>query len=170
MKAVLILFFSIHNLICFSQQYIEPEYNLLDSFENSDLNYSSIDSINSITGGITMLDSVFNVVKGKYTVYRFMTYDRGILFDGYESDFNNLIILKVDSTGIIVDGYKYFLQNPEMPSTCFLYKLTKKKRKKEKLKIKKLKFKRINTALNENEICSDLPLYLIDERILKFKN
>lgn len=151
----------------FSQKYIQPEYKLLDLFENSDLNYSAIDSINSRSKGSSMLDTTFNVVKGEYTVYRFMTYDRGILFDGYESDFNDLIILKVDSKGVIVDGYKYFLQNTEMPSTCFLYRVSKKKRKKEILKINSLKFRRIHTEFNQNDICSG-SLYLKDKRILNF--
>jgi hypothetical protein len=170
MKTLLFFLLSILSLSSRSQNHTPPEYRLLDSFEHADLNYNQIDSINSIGGGIAMLDSVFNVVPGKYTIYRFMTYDRGILFDDFESDINELIILKVNSTGRIVDGYYYLLQTPEMPLSCFLYKITQKRRKKDVIKIDSLKFKRVNTTLNEYQVCNELELFLIDARALKFKN
>ncbi len=151
-----------------SQSYKEPEYKFLDKFENADLNYNSIDSINFKTKGLLMLDSVFNVVKGSYTIYRFMTYDRGILFDDHESDFNNLIILKVDSTNRIIDGFQYFLQNPQMPSTCFLYRICKKMYLRQKIKISKLKFKRVHKIDKEFFTCSLVPIYLKDNRYLTF--
>ena len=167
---ILVIIIAFWAMFLYSQGYVEPEYNLLDKFENADLNYLAIDSINLIDKGISMLETVFKVVPGNYTVYRFMTSDRGIIFDEYVSDMNNLIILKVDSSNHIIDGYQYFLQNPEMPSSCKLYKLTKKLKIKSKIKINEFKFKKIIDINDEVfEICKDIPLFLKDNRFLEFK-
>jgi hypothetical protein len=146
------------------------EYKFLDKFENADLNYNSIDSINYKSGGISLLDSVFNVVKGHYTIYRFMTYDRGVLFDEHESDLNNLIILKIDSANRIIDGFQYFLQNPEMPLSCYLYRLSKKRYVKPRIKIAGLKFKRVHKVDNEYFTCSLAPIYLKENSYVIFGN
>ena len=153
-------------LSLYSQTYKEPEYKFLDKFENSDLNYEQIDSINSAEKGIKMLNSTFNVIKGDYTIYRFMTYDRGVVFDEHIDNMNDLIILKVDNNKII-DGYQYFLQNPEMPSTCHLYRLTKKKKLTHKMQISSLKFKRVYQSTNKDyEVCNETPIFLTDKRYL----
>ncbi len=163
-----IIFFLFCTII-YGQNSVELKYKLLDKFENSDLNYKGIDSIDSSTKGIAMLDSVFNIVEGKYSVYRYMTKDKGLLFDEYKSDLNNLIILKVDSKGRIVDGYKYFLQNPEMPSKCYLYRLTRNKKLKSKINISTLRFKRVlDGEIQGFKVCEGIPLLLKDKNILEF--
>lgn len=152
------------------KNYKEPDYKFLDKFEDADLNYSRIDSINSFAKGIIMLDSVFTPTKGKYTVYRFMTYDHGVLFDEVESDLNNLIILKVNSKNEIIEGYQYFLQTPEMPSSCWLYKVTRKEKLKPEIKINDLRFKRKYKATKGYDVCSSTPKFLKDKRYLKLKD
>ncbi|PIE50596.1 MAG: hypothetical protein CSA38_02170 [Flavobacteriales bacterium] len=164
MKIIFFLFCT----IIYGQNSVELKYELLDKFENADLNYKGIDSIDSSTKGIAMLDSVFNVVEGKYFVYRYITKDRGLLFDEYKSNLNNLIILKVDSKGIIVDGYKYLLQNPEMPSKCYLYRITKKKKLKSKINISTLRFKRVLVGEFQSfKVCEGIPLFLKDKNVLE---
>lgn len=152
MKNLILLLFLFYPVIYFGQT-----YKLLDKYENSDFNYPAIDSIDFVDKGLDMLNNVFNPIKGDFTIYRFITKDYGILFGEYKSDLNNLIILKVNSKGDIIDGFQYFLQNPQMPSKCYLYRVTTKKIKIQKcFSVSKLKLKRV---INK-DIC--------DENILPF--
>lgn len=142
---------------------------LLDLNYNADLDYGRIDSINQSAKGLVMLDSVFRLRNGEYTVYRFLTHSKGYLFD--ESglrDINELIILKVNKNKKVVDGYYYLLQNPQMPSTCELYRETRKLRLRQKMSISKLRFKKVHQEKPDYEVCEDIPKYLTDDRELIF--
>lgn len=148
----------------FAQNSVTPNYILLDKFDKSDLNYLAIDSIDFADKGIIMLENVFNVIPGKFTIYRFLTKDKGILFDGFSSELNNLIILKVNSKNKIVDGFQYFLQNSEMPSKCFLYRISKIRKFDIKIKVSELRFKRVN---KKKSICDEIPLFYTNNLYLE---
>ena len=166
MKYILIFFFFLE---VNAQKVSKPNFYLLDKTEYSDFNVEKIKMINSESKGRVMLDSVFNVVKGNYTVYRFLTYDSGVLFD--ESgilELNEIIILKVNKKNKIVDGYKYFLQNPVMPSTCNLYRITRKIRVRPIIKIQNFKFKKVHQEKKGFEVCDEISLFLDDQRTLNF--
>lgn len=81
---------------------------------------------------------------------------------------NNLIILKVNKDNKIVDGYQYFLQFPEMPSTCRLYRLSSKQKLTSKMSIASFKFKKVHKAIDDYDACDDISLYLKDHRRLHF--
>lgn len=166
MKYILIFFFFLE---VNAQKVNKPNFYLLDKTEYSDFNVEKIKMINSEPKGRVMLDSVFNVVKGNYRVYRFSTYDSGVLFD--ESgirQLNEIIILKVNKKNKIVDGYKYFLQNPVMPSTCNLYRITRKIRARPIIKIQNFKFKKVHQEKKGFEVCDEVSLFLDDQRTLNF--
>ena len=144
-------------------------YQLLDIHKMSDFNYQGIDSLDhSSKAGIWLLDHVFNVVDGDYTVYRFINHDRGVLFDDSDTmDIYNLIILKTDENNLIIDGFHYSLTNPEMPLTCKLYRITHQQKMSKNIDIRALLFKRKQFLINkEDDICDSTDLFFDAEIIL----
>jgi hypothetical protein len=166
MKYITFFCFMVH-LSLYSQENKIKEYIFLDKHIDADLNYTGIDSVYK-SGVVSGFDSVFNVVGGKYIVYRFLNHDRGDLtsdLSGHISDIFNLIILKTDKENKIIDGYWYSLTTPDFPRICRLYRVSRKIKLIHNLDIDKLKFKREPESiafLNEERWCSDdiYPLFL----------
>jgi hypothetical protein len=148
---------------------VKPKYYLIDSKNNADFNYRNIDSINNFPGGFKLMDSVFNVVNGKFTVYRFITRDSAFIYDesGVKS-VNTLVLLKVNKKNYIIDGYRYFLENTEMPFTCNLYRISKNQMLINNLRLNSLRFKRVHKEINGYEVC-DSKEFIKDAGIIKLK-
>lgn len=161
-------------LIVSNESKAQNYFLLLDSCVNCELNYQGIDSIDTFSAYASVrMDSVFNVVPGKYKVYRFIQltvgFDDRFLPDstGYETK-HDLLILKVDEKSHIVDGYTFALDNHEHPSKCSLYKLILSK-KKEKfvsgLYLSKLKFE----LQFDNTYCGRDPIFVLSAILDNFE-
>ena len=161
MKYIILFCFTVH-LSLYSQEIRVKDYMFLDKHIEADLNYTAIDSINNYGAGLFLLDSVFNVVDGKYIIYRFLNYDSGILcYDCPIMDIYNLIILKTNKKNKIIDGYWYSLTNPDMPSKCFLYRVSQKNVKLiHNLNTEKLKIKRESVMFQNEDMCDVIPFFL----------
>ena len=166
MKYITFFCFMVH-LSLYSQENKIKEYIFLDKHIDADLNYTGIDSVHNY-GVVSVFDSVFNVVDGKYIVYRFLNHDRGVLSSDLSDpvmDIYNLIILKTDKKNKIIDGYWYSLTTPDFPRICRLYRVFRKIKLIHNLDIDKLKFKREPEPivfLNEGRWCCNdfFPLFL----------
>jgi hypothetical protein len=145
-KNILFLITTLISINIYSQtQGKLKEYKLFDKYQNADIDYDMIDSLGTVSAGINVLNDIFKVKSGNFNVYRFLNFDKGILYDeGPTVDIINLVIVKVDNKKKIVDGYYYSLTNPEMPSLCHLYKLVNKPKFRKKIDLRELIFKRIN--------------------------
>jgi hypothetical protein len=173
-KYILFFCFMMH-LRAYSQDKKTREYIFFDKYNNADLkdiNYESIYNASIDCHGLSLLDKVFNVMEGKYIVYRFLNHVKDSLFfpdTVILHDYWFLIILKTDNKNRIIDGYWHLLTNPELPN-CFLYRISSQNVKlTHNLTIKKLQFKR-EPFIEEGEdedICADFPLSL--EEIFKEK-
>jgi len=165
----IVFFLLIIPLSLYSQEIKIKDYVFLDKYNNADLKYITYDSIyNSRINschGLPLLDNVFNIVDGKYMVYRFLNHYKDTFFFGGEAvlyDFWFLIILKTDKKDRIIDGYWSFLTDPEQPS-CTLYRLSSQNVKlTHNLNIEKLQFKREPLMIDGEDICNELPVFLED--------
>lgn len=112
-------------------------YYLYSVSQNSDINYDMISQIDTLPYGRVKLKNEFYPIKGNYTVARFLSFSYGY---GHEcqAESNSLLILKVDSNHVVVDGFIYPLQWAEVPAKCELYRITKKKKLKNKKTITSL--------------------------------
>lgn len=155
---------------CIAQsKVVKTKYYLFDSKNNADFNYQNIDSINNFPDGFKLMDSVFNVVNGKFKVYRFIARDTAFIYDesGVKS-VSTLILLKVNKKNNIIDGCRYFLENAEMPFTCNLYRISKNKILKNNLSLNSLRFKKVHKEINGYEVC-DNEEFIKNAEIVKFK-
>lgn len=116
------------------------KYYLLDYFNNADINYDNIDTIDYCSGGKASMMKVFSPCHGKNRVVRYMSYDYGYIHDEQKDTLNSMIILSVDTNEIIIDGFLVFLQNGEYPASDFLLRTNKHVKLKHKMKIKDLDF------------------------------
>jgi hypothetical protein len=160
-KLFLIVTITLISISGFSQN----TYVLLDSKLDSDINYAAISEGNFSPKNA--LDSVFNYVSGSFKVYRFIEVNYGY---GFESDslttFRDILIIKTNSSGKIIDAFQYTLEWAEPPSTCDLYRLNKGKGIKldSKLNLSSLRFK----LVNEPSYCGRDPyLYLSQNRLIQ---
>lgn len=107
----------------------QDDFILMDSCNNSNFNYKSIQRIDYCDSGM-YLEKVFGCVKGKADVYRFIRKRRiGVdiplssLYDsthiGYDSTMKEVIIVKVEK-GMITDAYYFHLSLAEGPASAFL--------------------------------------------------
>jgi len=110
---------------------------------NSDLDYDMINKIDQITppfpeGGKYQIGDI-GTVMGAYTVYKFIGEYEGLsAFADNPAMFHDLLVVKVDDAGIVVDAFKYTLEWTDSPSLA-LYRLGKKGvRFKEDIDIKDL--------------------------------
>lgn len=144
-------------------------YFLLDTIEKGDINYSAISSINTLPGGLKLIDSAFNFITGSYKIYRYLAEDSAFIYDesGLKKT-NTVVLLKVNTRNIIVDGYWYFLENSVMPFTCYLYRISKYKKFKKKLNLKELKFKKVHKEIKNFEVCEN-HTYLKERGYLLFE-
>ena len=165
-KYIMFFCFIIH-LSLYSQEQKTREYIFFDKYIDADLKDIAYDSIyNSRINschGLSLLDNVFNVVDGKYVVYRFLNHYKDTFYFGFETvlyDFWFLIILKTDKKDRIIDGYWYFLTDPEQPS-CTLYRLFSQNVKLiHNLNIEKLQFKREPLMIDNEDMCDEMPISL----------
>ena len=100
-------------------------YYLYSVTQKSDINYNMISKIDSFPIGKAKLKNEFYPIPGDYTVARFLSFSYG---QGKEASFeiNNVLILKIDETQRIVDGFLYCLQWAEVPVSKALLNITKK--------------------------------------------
>lgn len=115
-------------------------FHLKDSFERSDLNYSAISNMD-YSNYDHLLDSVFNAVRGKFKIYRFVRFSKGISKDNVDPDstFKELIVLKVKNN-IVLEGYYVPLDWREPPISSVLLKSTTRIAFKDFLNTDDLKF------------------------------
>jgi hypothetical protein len=98
-------------------------YELYDKTPMADISYMKLDSLNTTSSrGMKLLESVFKPAKGNYTVYRFIATFKGESVTGGEKEFHDLLIVKTDKTGKILDALQYTLEWAEPPMEFDLYK------------------------------------------------
>lgn len=169
-KFIFIIVFLNFYLNVNSQIHNKAPFCLYDEIHyNADFNYRGIDSINWMPKGRIMMDSVFNTIKGDYTIYRFMSYTNGWLLTDLYCELNDVVVLKVDSNNNIVEGFYYYLQYPEMPSSCYLYHSNRKLKLKGKISMKELQFEQYRKEEFAEYNCNHLSEKLKDNRILNFE-
>ena len=169
MRNIVSIFFAILvHLNLYSQEKKTREYILFDKYIEADFKNITYDSIYNNSKihckGLSLIDNVFDAVEGEYTVYRFLSHNKGTFMFGFNEnmpfDFWYIIILKTDRKNRIIDGYWYFLTDPEQPN-CTLYRLTSQKIKlTHNLNIEKLKFKREQLVFNGEDMCNEIPAFL----------
>jgi hypothetical protein len=115
-RALLIILTGIIQYLPASAQ--TKEYKLLSKSELSNFNYKALDHINTYDDRT----KVFKPVKGKFTVYTFIADFRGISRHREEIDFHDILIVKTDKSGKILDAYQYTLEWGEMPLTFDLFR------------------------------------------------
>ena len=169
---LVVLCLSVH-LNLYSKEKKTREYILFDKYIGADIKNITYDSIYDnpkiYCKGLPLIDNVFDAIDGEYTVYRFLSHYKGTyMFDLDEIipfDFWYIIVLKTDKKNKIIDGYWYFLTDPEQPN-CTLYRLTAQKIKlTHNLNIEKLKFKRepIIFEGEDEDFCGDYPPLFLEE-------
>jgi tetratricopeptide (TPR) repeat protein len=105
-------------------------YRLIKVIKNADLDYGMLHDIDRITppfpeGGKYQIGDI-GTVKGVYTVYKFMREYEGLSGSADKpAPFHDLLVVKVDGAGVIVDAYKYTLEWTDSPSLA-LYRLGRK--------------------------------------------
>ena len=106
------------------------KFRLIMVIKNADLDYDMINKIDSITppfpeGGKYQIGDI-GTVRGAYTVYKFMGEYEGLsAFADNPATFHDLLVVKVDDAGVIIDACKYTLEWTDSPSLA-LYRLGKK--------------------------------------------
>jgi len=107
---------------CYSQIKV---YRLVDKSEQADIDRSKFNQLNTLGAGYHLLNEVFKPVKGNYTVYRFIAKYKGHSHRTSKMEvFHDLIILKTNITGTILDAYQYTLEWGEVPLIYDLFTLT----------------------------------------------
>lgn len=120
------------------------EYKLIAKTEKGDFDYPALYGIDT-TKNRESRRSIFNPVKGKYTVYLFIATFTGSSFNNTEKDFHDILILKTNKKNKIIDVFQYTLEWAEMPLSYDLYRANaKKKILVNGLTIDKLNFRRVN--------------------------
>ena len=124
LKTFTSLFFILLSLGCLAQIKV---YKLIDSSKASDINYEAIISMKKQNPGVKLLDHVFNTLKGKYKVYRFMASYTGISgMSNEEKEFHDIIIVKTNEANKVIDAYMYNLDFSDPPSMNAIYRRTSK--------------------------------------------
>ncbi len=141
-KYIILLILVVLPISVYSQ---EHDYILYDKHQHADFDYQKIDSLDlADSHGFDLLNNIFAAKEGHYTVYRYLNYDKGILYDdGPILDIITLVMIKADDDNMIVDAYYYHLTNPEMPSSCRLYKMINKVQSQETMDLEDFFFIRI---------------------------
>lgn len=139
MKFIFLLFSFFTVLLSWGKVTPQYEYYLYDSFENADINYNKIDSIDSFPGGKESMMNVFSPCPGSYRVVRYMSHDYGFIHESTDS-LNGMIILSVDTNNIIVDGFLVLLHLGEYPFSEFMMRTNKHIKLKSKMDISDLEF------------------------------
>jgi hypothetical protein len=147
------------------QSHSQNTYRLLQTYENADINYRSMDTMSYWPTEkpyyLSMLKG-FTPKKGKYTVKTFMWTRNDCEFkDSDETTCHEFIILKLDKKGKVIDGYQYTLEWAEMPLNYDLHRVTKKGvLLKDGLPVSALGFRRLEAEKGEGYLESDARLSL----------
>jgi hypothetical protein len=103
----------------------EPKvYRLKKQVLNADFAYPKLKNMIAHIGDTVHQVSImpiFNPVKGKYRYYQFIATFKGEGYRGIE-DFHDILILKTNAKGKIVDAYQYTFEWAEMPLQYDLYR------------------------------------------------
>lgn len=100
-------------------------YILKKQTENSDFNYSKLDNIdgNRIdTLNPSNLLPVFEPLNGQFNYYQFLATFKGESYDGSIKDFHDILIIKTNTEGKIIDAYQYTLESAEPPLQYDVFK------------------------------------------------
>jgi hypothetical protein len=100
------------------------EYKLIAKTARADINYPLLKKMNTLEGSDTAkISKAFQPIKGKFTVYQFLATYQGVSFRGPgEWTFHDLLTLKTDVKGKILDAYHYTLEWAEPPASSDLFK------------------------------------------------
>lgn len=100
------------------------EYKLIAKTMRSDINYPALKKMNTLEGSDTAkIVKAFRPTKGKFTVYQFVATYQGASFRGPgDWTFHDLLTLKTDAKGKILDAYHYTLEWSEPPASSDLFK------------------------------------------------
>lgn len=105
-------------------------YRLIKVIRNADLDYGMLNNIDRVAppypeGSRYQIGDI-GTVKGASTVYKFMREYEGLSGSADKpAPFHDLLVVKVDDAGVIVDAYKYTLEWTDSPSLA-LYRLGRK--------------------------------------------
>jgi hypothetical protein len=130
LHASFIILISVVFLSCCGITLSDGGYTLTAVIRDADLDYAMLNTIDTITPpfpeGSKYQISDIGTVKGTYTVYKFIReYNSRSKFSASPVTFHDLLAVKVDTAGVIVDAYKYTLEWTDSPSLA-LYRLGKK--------------------------------------------
>jgi hypothetical protein len=128
--AFFIILISTVFLSCCAIKKSDGGYTLIAVIRDADLDYTMLNNIDTITppypDGSTYQIGDIGTIKGTYTVYKFMReYEGRSKLSAYPVTFHDLLVVKVDTAGIIVDACKYTLEWTDSPSMA-LYRLGRK--------------------------------------------
>lgn len=137
---------------------IGKNYILIEKQEKSDINYKLLSEFDSLMNiyGTDSSKIFFKPIPGNHTVNKFIATQKGWIWDSIE-DVNDILIVKTNKEGLIVDAYQYTLEWGEYPFSNDLYKLTNKGiQLTNGLQLDSLKMRRVYTFdKNDNEFLRD---------------
>jgi hypothetical protein len=102
-------------------------YKLKKKVTNSDFNYSKLNNIDDYIGDTLTLNSlmpIFEPTGGHFVYYQFLATFKGHIDVEVGQNFHDILIVKTDPAGKIVDAYQYTLEWGEMPLQFDVYKST----------------------------------------------
>lgn len=155
------------SVLIYNRSYSQiKRYQLIDETLNANIDRGKFELVNKLGSGYHLLNKVFKPSKWIYTVYRFVAEFKGLSHETEkEAVFHDLLVLKTNNKGTIVDAYQYTLEWAEMPLTYDLYKLTVSGLKlRDDLKLNAFKFKRIDNDSSPSD------QYLQDNGYLSLNN
>jgi len=118
---ILIFAWLLLGTISFSQIKV---YRFLDEANNADINRGLTLMLDTAKPGVAMLNSVFKPVEGKFKVYRFLAMYQGLSFSDKQKEFHDVLIVKTNAKGKIIEAYQYTLEWAEPPFNTDLYRST----------------------------------------------
>lgn len=149
-KIFLVIFLILQlKIIGFSLEPILKIYRLNKAIDHADFDYGMLRNIDQLPPPYPP-DSPYQIgdlpiIKGQYTVYKFIAEYEGDSFKGRKVLFHDLLLIKADKANKILDALHYTLEWTDTPSLD-LYRLQNKKLYlKEGLKIKELKLRNPET-------------------------
>jgi len=102
-------------------------YKLKKKVINSDFNYSKLKDIDGNIGDTINLNGlmpIFEPAGGRFVYYQFIATFKGHVFGEVGKSFHDILIVKTDLTGKIMDAFQYTLEWAEPPLQYDLYKST----------------------------------------------
>lgn len=158
---VLLNVFCIGFISCVSNQkvcekYPRYKYYLYDSFDSSDIDITKIGLLDTMNRSLGSVLEVFSPIPGNYKVLRYLSYDYQLITIDITDSVNYVMILKVDSTNTVKDGYIVYPQLSEGLPSCNLLKVSKNTRLTSEIKVKKMKFKHVPCDCEDQALMESL--------------